>query len=129
MTRRRLTLIAGLAIAIAASFATPGVAQKGLAAQGERINALTSAGKYSEALPLAQGMVASLEKSDSGRELAAALNNLGQVHAGQGHDDLAEPLYKRSIMLMENSLGLEPPLIGAELSNLAALYQRQSRYA
>lgn len=129
MTRRRLTLVAGLALAITASFVIPSFAQKGLAAEGARINALISAGKYSEALPLAQGMVASLEKSDTGRDLAAALNNLGQVHAGQGHDDLAEPLYKRAIALMEKSLGLETPLIGAELTNLAALYQRQSRYA
>ncbi|MET4293372.1 CHAT domain-containing protein/Tfp pilus assembly protein PilF [Bradyrhizobium sp. LB8.2] len=30
---------------------------------------------------------------------------------------------------MERSLGLETPLLGAELSNLAALYQRQGRYA
>ena len=86
------------------------------------------AGKYSEALPLAQGMVANLEK-DNGRELAAALNNLGQVYAGQGRDDLAEPLYKRAIALMEKSLGLETPLISAELTNLAALYQRQGRLA
>lgn len=129
MTRRHLTLVAGLALAIIASFVTPSFAQKGLAAEGERINALMSAGKYSEALPLAQGMVASLEKSDTGRDLAAALNNLGQVHAGQGQDDLAEPLYQRAIALMEKSLGLETPLIGAELTNLAALYQRQSRYA
>ena len=81
MTRRRLTLVAGLALAITASLATPSFAQKGLAAESARINALMSAGRYSEALPLAQGMVASLEKSDTGRELAAALNNLGQVHA------------------------------------------------
>ncbi|WP_027514359.1 CHAT domain-containing tetratricopeptide repeat protein [Bradyrhizobium sp. WSM1417] len=131
---KKLTLVAGLTLAITASLVTPSLAQtspaqKGLAAESARINALMSAGRYSEALPLAQGMVANLEKSDTGRELAAALNNLGQVHAGQGHDDLAEPLYKRAIMLMEKSLGLETPLIGAELSNLAALYQRQSRYA
>ncbi|MCP3373167.1 CHAT domain-containing tetratricopeptide repeat protein [Bradyrhizobium cajani] len=128
MTRRRLMLVAGLALAITA-LPAPSLAQKGLAAEGARINALMSAGKYSEALPLAQAMVASLEKSDNGRDLAAALNNLGQVHAGQGRDDLAEPLYKRAIALMERSLGLETPLIAAELTNLAALYQRQSRYA
>ena len=127
--RNGLALIAGLTLAITASLVTPSFAQKGLAAESARINALMSAGRYSDALPLAQGMVASLEKSDTGRELAAALNNLGQVHAGQGHDDLAEPLYRRAIVLMEKSLGLETPLIGAELTNLAALYQRQSRYA
>ncbi|WP_342735494.1 CHAT domain-containing tetratricopeptide repeat protein [Bradyrhizobium sp. B117] len=128
MTRRRLTLVAGLALATTISLATPGLAQKGLAAESARINALISAGKYSEALPLAQGMAARLE-SDNGRELAAALNNLGQVYAGQGRDDLAEPLYKRAIALMEKALGLETPLVSAELTNLAALYQRQGRFA
>lgn len=128
MTRRRLTLVAGLALAIAGMLATPALAQKGLAAESARINALMSAGKYSEALPLAQGMVASLEKSDNGRELAAAVNNLAQVYAGQGRDDLAEPLYKRAIALMEKSLGLDTPLLSAELTNLAALYQRQGRF-
>ena len=58
MTRRRLTLVAGLALATTISLATPGLAQKGLAAESARINALISAGKYSEALPLAQGMAA-----------------------------------------------------------------------
>lgn len=127
--RRHLALAAGLALALTASLATPGLAQTGgLAAQGAKINALNQAGRYSEALPLAQAMVASLEKTDNGRDLAAALNNLGQVHAGLGRDDLAEPLYKRAIALMEKSLGLETPLIAAELNNLAALYQRQGRF-
>ncbi len=129
MTRRHLTLVAGLTLAIAGMIATSALAQKGLAAESARINALMGAGKYSEALPLAQGMVTSLEKSDNGRELAAALNNLGQVHAGQGRDDLAEPLYRRAIALMEKSLGLDTPLLSAELTNLAALYQRQGRFA
>lgn len=128
--RRHLALAAGLALAITASLATPGLAQTGgLAAQGAKINALNQAGRYSEALPLAQAMVANLEKTDNGRDLAAALNNLGQVHAGLGRDDLAEPLYKRAIALMEKSLGLETPLSAAELNNLAALYQRQGRFA
>ncbi|MGY4627992.1 CHAT domain-containing tetratricopeptide repeat protein [Bradyrhizobium sp. USDA 4486] len=133
MTRHRLTLGAGLALATMISFTTPSLAQKGLAqkalaAESTRINALISAGNYSEALPLAQGMAARLE-SDNGRELAAALNNLGQVYAGQGRDDLPEPLYKRALALMEQSLGLETPLVSAELTNLAALYQRQGRFA
>jgi CHAT domain-containing protein/Tfp pilus assembly protein PilF len=130
MTRCRLALVAGLALAIIASLATPGLAQNGdLSAQSARINALRSAGKYAEALPLAQAMVASLEKTSNSRDLAAALNNLGQILADQGHDDRAEPLYKRAIALMEKSLGLDNALVAAELTNLAALYQRQSRFA
>lgn len=129
MTRHCMASAAGLALAIITLLATPALAQKGdLAAQGARINALNQAGKYTEALPLAQAMVASLEKANDGRELSAALNNLGQVHAGQGRDDLAEPVYKRAIALMEKSLGLDTGLIAPELNNLAALYQRQGRF-
>lgn len=128
MTRRRLTLVAGLALAITVSLATPGLAQKGdLSAQSARINALRSAGKYSEALPLAEAMVASLEKTTNNRDLADALNNLAQIHADQGHDDQAEPIYKRAIALMEKGTGLGSVEIAPVLNNLAALYQRQSR--
>jgi len=126
----RLALVAGLALAASTFLPAAALAQKGnLAAQSARINELSKAGKYSEALPLAEAMVASLEKSDNGRDLAGALNNLGQIHAGQGRDDLAEPLYKRAIALLEKSLGLDTPLVAAELTNLAALYQRQGRFA
>ncbi|MDA9468083.1 CHAT domain-containing tetratricopeptide repeat protein [Bradyrhizobium sp. CCBAU 53415] len=129
MTRHRMASAAGLALAITTLLATPVPARKGdLAAQGARINALSQVGKYAEALPLAQAMVASLEKASDGRDLSAALNNLGQVHAGQGRDDLAEPVYKRAIALMEKALGLDTGLIAPELNNLAALYQRQGRF-
>ena len=88
MTRCRLAWVAGLALAITASLGTPGLAQKSdLSTQSARINGLRSAGKYAEALPLAQGMVASLEKTSNSRDLAAALNNLAQIYADQGHDD------------------------------------------
>lgn len=129
MTRRRLALAAGLALAINVSFAVPGLAQKGdLSAQSARIAALRSVGKYSEALPLAQAMVASLEKTSNNRDLAAALNNLAQIYADQGHDDQAEPLYKRAIALMEKGAGQGSVEIAPLLNNLAALYQRQSRF-
>jgi CHAT domain-containing protein/Tfp pilus assembly protein PilF len=130
MTRRRLALAAGLALAITTSFAAPGLAQKAdLSAQSARINALRSAGKYSEALPLAQAMVTSLENTTNSRDLAAALNNLGQIYADQGHDDQAEPLYKRAIALMEKGTGQGSVEIAPLLNNLAALYQRQSRFS
>ncbi|KJC54863.1 hypothetical protein UB31_04450 [Bradyrhizobium sp. LTSP849] len=130
MTRCRLAWIAGLALAITLSFATLGLAQKAdLSAQSARINALRSAGKYPEALPLAQAMVASLEKTSNSRDLAAALNNLAQIYADQGHDDQAEPIYKRAIALMEKGTGLDSVEIAPVLNNLAALDQRQSRFA
>lgn len=126
----RLAQIAALALAISVSASAPGLAESGgLAAQSARINELSRAGKYSEALPLAQAMVASLEKTNNSRDLAGALNNLAQVYAAQGHDDQAEPLYKRAIALMEKALGLDSAEVAPELNNLAALYQRQSRFS
>jgi CHAT domain-containing protein/Tfp pilus assembly protein PilF len=124
-----LALAAGLAFAITTSFAAPGLAQKSdLSTQSARINALRSAGRYSEALPLAQAMVAALEKTGNNRDLAAALNNLAQIDADQGHDDQAEPLYKRAIALMEKGTSQGSVEIAPLLNNLAALYQRQSRF-
>lgn len=129
MTRRLLALAAALVLVITASFAAPGLAKKSdLSAQSARINALRTAGKYSEALPLAQAMVASLEKTGNNRDLAAALNNLAQINADQGRDDQAEPLYTRAIALMEKGTGQGSVEIAPLLNNLAALYQRQSRF-
>lgn len=129
MTRRLLALAAPLVLVITASFAAPGLAKKSdLSAQSARINALRTAGKYSEALPLAQAMVASLEKTGNNRDLAAALNNLAQINADQGRDDQAEPLYTRAIALMEKGTGQGSVEIAPLLNNLAALYQRQSRF-
>ncbi|MBR0726110.1 CHAT domain-containing tetratricopeptide repeat protein [Bradyrhizobium manausense] len=130
MTRRRSAWVAGLAFAMTASLAMPGLAQKSdLSGQSARINALRTAGKYAEALPLAQAMVASLEKASNNRDLAAALNNLAQIYADQGRDDQAEPIYKRAIALMEKGTGLDSVEIAPVLNNLAALDQRQGRFA
>ena len=129
MARRRLALAAGLALLVTASLVTPALAQKAdLSGQSARINALRTAGKYTEALPLAQAMVAALEKTNNNRDLAAALNNLAQIYADQGHDDQAEPIYKRAIALMERGTGLDSVEIAPLLNNLAALDQRQSRF-
>ena len=63
------------------------------------------------------------------RDVGAALNNLAQAYGNQGRDSEAEPLFKRSIAILEKTAGLDSPEIAAVLNNLAALYQRQQRYA
>ena len=52
-SRHRLALMLCLALAASAGLSTPSFAQ-GLAAQSARIGALGDAGKYSEAIPLAE---------------------------------------------------------------------------
>ncbi|HEY2245977.1 MAG TPA: CHAT domain-containing tetratricopeptide repeat protein [Bradyrhizobium sp.] len=124
----RLALIAWLALASSAGLVAPSFAQ-GLAAQSAKIAEFGRAGKYDEAIPLAQTMVANLDKGAPSRDLGAALNNLAQLYGDVGRDAEAEPLYKRALAIMEKTVGLDSVDIAPELNNLAALYQRQLRYA
>jgi CHAT domain-containing protein len=103
----------------------------GTTALTAKINELSRAGKYAEAVALAQGQVESLEKKfgPAHRDVGAALNNLAQLYGSQGRDGEAEPLFKRSIAILEKTAGLDSPEIASALNNLAALYQRQERYA
>ncbi|GLH80816.1 hypothetical protein SSBR45G_57250 [Bradyrhizobium sp. SSBR45G] len=121
--------IAFAAILAGSALLHPALATADLAAESGRIIALSRAGKYREALPLAQAMVASLEATSNKRDLAAALTNLGQALASLGRDAEAEPNYKRAVALYETALGLDSVEIAPALNNLAALYQRQQRYA
>ena len=123
----RLALAMCLALAANVSFVAPSFA--GLAADSDRINALGAAGKYSEAIPLAEAMLAKMEKGPPSKNLAGALNNLAQLYGEVGRDAEAEPMFKRAIAIMEKVVGLEAVDIAIELNNLAALYQRQQRYA
>src|SRR5262249_56402072 len=97
--------------------------------QSAKISALGQAGKYSEAIPLAEAMVAGLEKSPASRNLAGALNNLAQLYGDVGRDADAEPLYKRALGIMEKAAGLDSVEMAPALNNLAALYERHLRYA
>jgi CHAT domain-containing protein/Tfp pilus assembly protein PilF len=124
----RLALMLGLALAASTGLVAPSLAQ-GLAVQSARINALGDAGKYSEAIPLAEAMLANLEKGAPTRNLAGAMNNLAQLYGDVGRDAEAEPLYMRALAIMEKTVGVDSVDIAPELNNLAALYQRQQRYA
>jgi CHAT domain-containing protein/Tfp pilus assembly protein PilF len=126
--RNRLALILCAALAAGASFGAPCSAE-GLGAQSARINALGAAGKYSEAIPLAEAMLANLEKGPPTKDLAGAINNLAQLYGDVGRDAEAEPMFKRALTIMEKVVGIDSVDISYELNNLAALYQRQQRYA
>jgi CHAT domain-containing protein/Tfp pilus assembly protein PilF len=131
-SRHRLIFSVCLALLSGTCLSAPSLAQKGdVAALSAKINELGRAGKYAEAVALAQGQVESLEKKygPAHRDVGAALNNLAQAYGNQGRDGEAEPLLKRSIAILEKTAGLDSPEIAAALNNLAALYQRQERYA
>jgi CHAT domain-containing protein/Tfp pilus assembly protein PilF len=121
-------MLACLALLASTCLSAPSSAQ-GLAAQSAKIAELGRAGKYAEAIPLAQAMLAQLEKGPASRDLGGALNNLADLYGNVGRDSDAEPLFKRALAIMEKSVGLDSVAIAPELNNLAALYQRQGRYA
>jgi CHAT domain-containing protein/Tfp pilus assembly protein PilF len=127
----RLVLIVSLALVASACLSAPSFAQNETAALNARITELSRAGKYSEAIPLAQRLVANLEKAHGpfNRDVAASLNNLALLYGNQGRDAEAEPLCKRALAILEKVHGLDSSEVAASLNNLAALYQRQERYA
>jgi CHAT domain-containing protein len=118
-----------LCLALATGVVSNRPSSAGLAAESDRIDALGAAGKYSEAIPLAEAMLAKMEKGPPSKDLAGALNNLAKLYGEVGRDAEAEPMFKRAIAIMEKVVGLDAVDIAPELNNLAALYQRQQRYA
>ena len=130
--RHRLVFSLCLALLATMCLSAPSSAQKGeTAALSARINELSRAGKYAEAVALAQGQLETLEKKygPGHRDVGAVLNNLAQLYGSQGRDAEAEPLFKRAIAILEKTAGLDSPEIASALNNLAALYQRWERYA
>ena len=107
----RLVLIATLV----AGVCLPASAQSGTAALNARIAELSRAGKYAEAIPLAQHLVADLEKASgpNNRDVAASLNNLALLYGDQGRDADAEPLGKRALAMLEKVHGLNSSEVAA----------------
>ena len=56
------------------------------------------------------------------------MNNLAELYRSQGRYGDAEPLLKRSLVILEKALGPGHPDVALGLSNLAGLYWKQGRY-
>jgi Tetratricopeptide repeat len=88
----RLALMAWPALVLNVGFGAPSSAQKNeVAALNAGIAELSRAGKYSQAIPLAQRLLANLEQAygPSNRDVAAALNNLALLYGSQGRSAVA----------------------------------------
>jgi tetratricopeptide (TPR) repeat protein len=59
---------------------------------------------------------------------ARRLNDLALKYQHEGGYGDAEPLYRRSLTMLEAKLGTHHPAVAASLGNLAALYQEEGRY-
>ena len=96
----------------------------------KQVDQLYKQGKYREAIPLAQRVLAIREKALGAEhpDVATSLNNLADLYQSQGNYPAAEPLYKRSLAIQEKALGAEHPDVANSLNNLALLYHLQGNY-
>jgi tetratricopeptide (TPR) repeat protein len=57
-----------------------------------------------------------------------SLNNLAELYRVQGRYAEAEPLYRRTLVILEKSVGPEHQRVGIALNNLAEVYRAQGRW-
>jgi tetratricopeptide (TPR) repeat protein/CHAT domain-containing protein len=100
-------------------------------ALNKHISDLYSAGKFGEAIPLAEK---SLELTRTQRgpdhlDTAARMLWLALLYQSQGRYAETEPLFKGALAINEKALGPDHPDVGVSLASLALLYRAQGRYA
>jgi tetratricopeptide (TPR) repeat protein len=96
-----------------------------------QVNQLYQAGKYAEAIPIAERYVQTVEArhGKEGAEYALALTNLGELFRVTNRLAEAEPLIRRSLTINEKNLGPDHPTVAVRLNNLALLLQATNRFA
>jgi CHAT domain-containing protein/Tfp pilus assembly protein PilF len=129
---RHIFLIATAVLALTFWFAPPSFAQSSEVDElNKRVIELYQAGKYAEAIPLAQQVLAIRENTlgPNDSAVATALNNLALLYHAQGRYADAEMLYRRALAIREKVLAPDHPDVATALNNLALLYHAQGRYA
>jgi tetratricopeptide (TPR) repeat protein len=87
-------------------------------------------GNYPEAQKMFAAAVQEAEPfGDQDPRLARSLNDLAAAYAAQGKYTAAEPLYKRSLVMLEKAYGPDHPAVATALSNYAQLLQATGRSA
>ena len=121
---RRVAFIAMLVLTVAgvrAMAQTPSTTS--IAALNSQVVALNQAGRYGEALPIAQRVLALAEqlRGPDHPEVATCLNNLAELYRTLGRYTDAEPLYKRALAIWEKAFGADDIGVGTALNNIALL--------
>jgi CHAT domain-containing protein len=96
-----------------------------------KVNELYRAGKYTEAIPLAQRALVIREKTlgPDHLDVATSLKTLALLYDKQARYADAEPMYKRALAIRAKALGPDHPDVARALGNLAVFYHDQGRYA
>ena len=90
----------------------------------QQMDQLKAEGKYDNARPLAERLLALGELNLKSRhvDIALSLSDLGEISYVQGDYDGALSLFERALAMREQVLGSEHPLVAESLNNLAAVY-------
>jgi CHAT domain-containing protein/Tfp pilus assembly protein PilF len=97
----------------------------------DKVSKLYEVGKYAEAIPLAQQVLAIRENAlgPDHPDVADALEWLASLYDKQGRYAEAEPFYKRALAIYEKARGPDHPDVASALIGLGSLYREQGRYA
>jgi tetratricopeptide (TPR) repeat protein/CHAT domain-containing protein len=126
----------GLALLVFAMLVAGGGLMRALAQSVDQIstlnrqaNELYQAGKYAEALPVAERALALGRRLPDPKppEVAATHNELARLYEKQGRKVEAEGLYRQAQAIYEIANGPEDPWVAAVLQNLGLLYRDQGR--
>jgi tetratricopeptide (TPR) repeat protein len=130
MPRGRLWLVCLLVVLLAAPAGAANSPLEEAAALNQEAIKLHEAGRYQEALPLAQRALEIREKilGPEHPDTITSLNNLAYLYKITGAYAQALPLYQRALQIREKTLGPEHPEVGTSLNNLAMLYEAMGAY-
>jgi len=96
----------------------------------QRILELYQHGKFKDAIPLAEKLVALTKRArGDDRDTAISLNDLALLYQAMGNYAKAEPLFKEALVIQQTALGPEHPTTATILNNLALLYQAMGNHA
>jgi tetratricopeptide (TPR) repeat protein len=97
----------------------------------QRVIELHSAGKYREAIPIAEEYVTAARKrhGDGHPAYATSINWLAKLLQATNRLAEAEPLMRRALAIDEKSFGPKHPNVVIDLNNLAQLLQETNRLA
>jgi len=95
------------------------------ASLAQQIDQLRNAGKFADALPLAERLVALVKSrhAESSLEYAEALHQLAATYFFQSRHTEAEPIFLQVLAIRERALGRGHDSVLTVLDTLAALYQ------
>jgi tetratricopeptide (TPR) repeat protein len=105
--------------------------QSKIASLNKKVGQLYQAGKFAEAIPIAQKSLQLSEKTrgKDARDTATSLDDLGLLYIEMADYAKAEPLLQRSLKIYEKARGSEYPDTAVNLSHLGRLYFKTGNYA